>query len=199
MRIFKSSKITSDLIALDDQRRVAFGIMMLERAAAGYFQFQIETGSQGGAQLRAANAEAWSALERGAEQRCRFISVDECAEAAPDSEDYTSPYTSAAIDAVAIACCVLEFLNTSDVSKLVEAAESRRDTVYLFLINEAGIDPAAAGFEEVVERHPLVQAELKALDEDIAFLRALPAEVSINAAVVERVIALYYGVMTLKL
>ena len=86
------SAIKECLQKFDDVRQIAFGVFLLERALPGYFQFQLDAGSFGGAALRAASVQCWAALECGERQGAKFISVDECERSMPDSEDHTSPY-----------------------------------------------------------------------------------------------------------
>jgi uncharacterized protein YjaG (DUF416 family) len=158
------------LKALDATRRLAFGVCLFERAIPAFFQFQVDSGWPGGGVLRAALAQAWTALETGVAPS-PYVSVEMCEAVLPDSEDHTSAFTSAAIDTVSIACCVLTFIETGDVQQLVEAVEARRDTIDLFIQNR-GLHSADQNFEATISAHPLMQAELEFLHEDLAFLKA---------------------------
>jgi uncharacterized protein YjaG (DUF416 family) len=160
----------AELKALDAVRRLAFGVCLIERALPAFFQFQLDTGFPGGGVLRAALAQAWTALETGTASPS-YVTVEMCEAVLPDSEDHTSAFTSAAIDTVSIACCVLTFMETGDVHQLVEAIEARRDTIDLFIQNY-DLDPADPNFEAAITAHPLMQAELKFLHDDLAFLKA---------------------------
>jgi uncharacterized protein YjaG (DUF416 family) len=190
---FDLPAIKASLQNLDEIHQVAFGVLLLERALPDYFQFQIDTGSRGGAALRAASAQCWTVLEEGRRQGARFISVDACERSMPDSEDHASPYTSAAIDAVNIACCLLDYLESGNLSVLMEAAEARWDTYYLFILNGTNID------SEDVLNHPLMQEELRFLHEDIAFLQSSSSSMlPFHIAVLDRVSRLNYRALRLK-
>ncbi|KRE90871.1 hypothetical protein ASG87_01660 [Frateuria sp. Soil773] len=168
---FDLNPLLADLKALDPTRQLAFGVCVLERALPAFFQFQSDTGCLGGGVLRAALAQAWAALEQGAAPPA-FVSVAACETVLPDSEDHASPFASAAIDTVNIACCVLAFLEDQDVQQLVEAVEARRDTLDLFVQRTLDLDPADRNFEATIAAHPLMQKELGFLHDDLAFLQA---------------------------
>jgi uncharacterized protein YjaG (DUF416 family) len=168
---FDLNPLLSDLKALDATRRLAFGVCLFERALPAFFQFQSDTGCPGGGVLRAALAQAWAALELGSTDPS-FVSVSACEAALPDSEDHTSSFTSAAIDTVNIACCVLAFIQDQDVQQLVEAVEARRDTMDLFVQRSLDLDPADPNFEATITANPLMQEELGFLHDDLAFLQS---------------------------
>lgn len=168
---FDLNPLFAELKALDAPRRLAFGVCLFERALPAFFQFQSDTGCPGGGVLRAALAQAWTALETGTTPPS-FVSVDACEAVLPDSEDHTSAFTSAAIDTVSIACCVLTFIEDGDMQHLVEAVEARRDTIDLFVQNHFNLDPADPNFEATITAHPLMQEELDFLHEDVAFLKS---------------------------
>lgn len=191
---FELPSIQSDLEGLDEVRRIAFGTLLLERALPGYFQFQLDTGWEGGALLRAALAQCWAALEAGSRNATKFTSVDACESALPDSEDHTSPYTSAAIDTANIACCLLEYLDSGKLSSLAEAVQARWDTLYLFILNHTDIE------DEEVLHHPLMQEELRYMHDDIAFLRsASGSTLPLHAAVIGRASQLGYQKLRLTM
>ena len=200
MYIFDTSSISSSLLALGENRRMAFGVFLLERAMPEFFQFQVDTGRAGGGKLRAALAQVWCTIEGVAPQHSPFVTASDCDYLAPDSESSTSPYTSAAIDAVNIACSLLSYLEHGDLKFLLEAAESRRDTVDLFIQNNTDIDPIENDFEKKLITHALMQEELRFMHDDLAFLAGVPEQNrAILVAALERVARLGYGKLRLKL
>ncbi|RDS81981.1 DUF416 family protein [Dyella psychrodurans] len=200
MYSFVPSVIHAHLKELDETRRIAFGVFLLERALPSYFQFQADSGGLGGAELRAALAQCWAALEAGSRDGAKFVTVEACEEVLPDSENYTSIYTSAAIDAANIACCLLSYLDSGDLSNLMEAVQARWDTLYLFILNGTGIDPAVDGFQQDILHHHLMQEELRLLHDDIAYLQAISGEGPVVLiAAIERVNQLDYRRLRLKL
>jgi hypothetical protein len=191
---FDTTAIKAELESLDEIRRVAFGTLLLERALPGYLQFQIDSGATGGAVLRAALAQCWATIELHTFETEQFLSLITCEKVLPDSEDYSSSYTSAAIDATNIACCLLEYLESRNIASIVEAVQSRWDTLYLFIINHTSLDP-----EEVLI-HPLMQEELRFVHEDIVFLQGLSQlEKILHVEVLKRIDDLGYRKHRLKL
>lgn len=188
---FDLSVIQAELEGLDEVQRIAFGTLLLERAMPSYFQFQIETGFSGGSLVRAAAAQCWAALEACTRDVPPFVSLQACENALPDSEDYASPYTSAAIDTANIACCMLEYLEGGQLTSLIEAVQARGDTLYLFIVKDLD--------NEKVWAHPMMQEELRFMHDDIAFLRNMPSSTTLHTAVLERVHQLDYQRLRLKL
>jgi uncharacterized protein YjaG (DUF416 family) len=192
--LFELPAIQANLEGLDEVRRIAFGTLLLERALPGYFQFQLDTGSAGGAVLRAALAQCWASLEANTRNGTKYTSVEACERSLPDSEDYSSPYTSAAIDTANIACCVLEYLESGKLNSLMEAVEARWDTFYLFILNGTDIE------DEEVLHHPLMQEELRYMHEDITFLQTTTDPTQpLHLAVLLRVNQLDYRKLRLEL
>lgn len=188
---FDLPTIQAELKGLDEIQRIAFGTLLLERALPSYFQFQIETGFSGGSLLWAASAQCWAALEARTRKVAPFVSVQACESALPDSEDYASPYTSAAIDTANIACCMLEYLEDGQLTSLIEAVQARGDTLYLFIVKDLD--------NEKVWAHPMMQEELRFMHDDIAFLRNMSSSTTLHTAVLERVRQLDYQRLRLKL
>ena len=168
---FDATAFQGNLQCLDDDRRLAFGVCIFERSLPGFFQFQIDTGSTGGGELRSALAQCWSVLETGFDAPA-LVSTATCELVMPNSEEHTSVYTSAAIDSVNIACCLLDFLALRQLDPLIEAVQSRHDTVDLFIQNSMNLATPGPGLEERIASHPLMREELGFLYDDIAFLRA---------------------------
>ncbi|HET7329260.1 DUF416 family protein [Dyella sp.] len=184
---FDITAIKADLESLDEIRRVAFGTLLLERALPNYLKFQIDSGATGGAVLRAALAQCWATIELHTFGTEQFLSLAACEKVLPDSEDYSSPYTSAAIDATNIACCLLEYLEGRNLASIVEAVQSRWDTLYLFIINHTSLGP------EDVLSHPLMQQELRFVHQDIVFLQGLSRlERTLHVEVLKRIDDLGY-------
>ena len=70
--------------------------------------------------MRAALAQCWAALEKRPGGALNSVSVSECERAMPDSEArYASDYTSAAIDAVDIACNLLIYIGSGEIDLIV--------------------------------------------------------------------------------
>ena len=173
---FDRERLAEQLDHLNDVKRLAFGIFLFERALPGFLSFQADSLVTGGGRLRAALARCWHVLETGDDRAEVFVNREACEELLPDSEDYSSLFTSAAIDAVNIGCNLLTYLDESGVAYLVEAAEARRDTADLLIQLTEKLEPNDAELEDKIIRHPLMQEELKAQHDDIELLKVTADE-----------------------
>ena len=170
MHTLEGINIEERLRSMEPAAQLAFGIFLLERAIPWFLRWQAEVNSSGGGDLRAALASCWARLEVSSNRKAAFVSVAECERLLPESEGSVSIYTSAAIDAVDIACNVLQFLDTGDLSLIVSSAASRRDTIDIYIQSSLGMDPSEPSFETDILSHPMMQAELKAMHSELAML-----------------------------
>lgn len=197
--VFNQSLLADQIEELGDAKRLAFGVFLLERALPGFFQFQIDSGYLGGGELRAALAQCWHTLEAGQQYANTFITVEACEKFLPDSEDHSSAYTSAAIDAVDIACDLLSYLQSAEKQLLIDAAVAQYDTVYLFIQNNSYPDSSGDQLADKIVHHPLMQEELRFMYSDIEFLRTIPNEGhAVWLAALEHVTRLDYRKLRLK-
>jgi len=151
--------------------RLAFGTLLLERAVPNFLRFEAETGAPGGAVLRGAQAKLWERLE-GNTVAAAFdsITAKACEFFAPDTEHYKSLYTSSALDAVTIACNVLDYADSGRTELLVDSAGLRRDSVDMFLQLTERAHVSAEELEVRLLSHPLMQEELGSQEADLVFL-----------------------------
>jgi uncharacterized protein YjaG (DUF416 family) len=190
---FDRRELAKAIAVLTRVHKLAFGIFMLERALPDFLRFQQDTSAPGGAVIRAILANCWSHLERP-ESTIRDVTLAECEAAIPDSEKYASPYTSAAIDAGTIACSLQEFLHTGMDDLLLDAAQARIDTVDMFLQQIVNFESGEPGFEEAIRLHPMMQAELRLLSEDLNFLAKIDGRTdTLLRETLNRVFTLGYG------
>lgn len=182
---------------LSRAKALAFGVCLLERAMPAFFQFQRDTGWVGGGVMRAAVAQCWAALEGRSAEAAEFVSVPECESVMPDSEgDFASDYTSAAIDAVDIACNLLVFLGNGEVELIVNSVTSQCDTIELFIQN----DVLNVGERNEHRSTSLLKEEIDSMRSDLEFIRAIAAdERVIFATLLERVLVLEYSRLRLKI
>jgi len=124
--------------------------------------------------LRGVQAKLWGLLE-GNDAAAPFlrVSAKTCEVFAPDTERYDSLYTSSALDAVTIACNVLDYADSHQINLLVDAASMRVDSVDMFLQLSYRMNPSDADFERQLLVHPLMQEELGRQDDDLSFLEKL--------------------------
>jgi uncharacterized protein YjaG (DUF416 family) len=168
---FDPERLTQRLGDLIGPARLAFAALLLDRAIPNFFRFEYETGAPGGAVLRGAQAKVWALVEGSAATSIfKNLNSKACEAYAPDSERFESLYTSSALDAVSIACNVLDYILSEEIELLVDSASARRDSVDMYLQLSESVDSSAPDFEAQVVSHPLMQEELGFQDADLQFL-----------------------------
>jgi uncharacterized protein YjaG (DUF416 family) len=192
---FDPESLSRRLERLSVRAQLAFGILLLERATPNFFRFQAETGAEDGGMIRGAQAKLWSLLERSDGGKLfTGITADACGRCAPDTEQYDSLYTSAALDAVSIACNVLDYAKLEKTELLVEAASLRRDSIDMFLQFVEKIEPNDSDFEARLLTHHLMQEELHFQEADLIFMEKWPfTETEAWSTVLGRSIELGYS------
>lgn len=170
---FEAKQIYERLDEMPRWKVLAFACLLLERAVPDFFRFQAETQAPGGGVLRAALSRAWCVLETGDSSYCVAISASVCDLIAPDTECYSSRYTSAALDATAIASNLLRYIDGGPTSLIVEAASLRRDSIDMQLQFSLQLDVTREDFERLILEHPAMQRELQHQDADLIFLNGL--------------------------
>lgn len=164
------SKLRSALSHLSKSRCAAFAAACSERLFPNYIRFSLEERWGDPEVLRRALDDVWRVARGGNVVRDRLESLfDACVAVTPDTEDFTSPRVSPALDAAgaiqsAVRCCI-----DGEPRAAAVAGALARDTVYMYL------DTSLAGGESPVlniEVHPLFVAELARQEEDLQLLSA---------------------------
>jgi len=182
-------QLSAGVRKLGGAKALAFGICLLERAMPAFFQFQCDTGWVGGGVMRAALARCWAVLEGGPAEVAKFVSIAECERVMPDSEArHASDYTSAAIDAVDIACNLLGFIENGDIELIVDSVTAQTDTIDLFVrLSDGSADS-------------LLEEELDLMRDDLEFINAIEADPTVLfPALLKRASDLEYRTLRLKL
>ena len=96
----------------------------------------------------------------------------QCTEAAPDTEVFSSLYTSSALDAAsatveALGCCA-----DGDPERGVRVATSARDTVDMYIQMRDKLEASGPAMEEAIARDPLMVREVQKQVRDMDQLRA---------------------------
>jgi uncharacterized protein YjaG (DUF416 family) len=170
METFDQGRLERTLQKLAPWKRIAFMAQIGERMLGNYQRFSAETGFGDVSVLRNALDTAWTWIESGwlpgnlAELR------EACEQQAPDTEQFSSPYTSAALDAANVASIILDALDRPDEAQPVDVASLARDTVDLFVQECMNLDLNAPGFEDTILQHSLMQSELRRQREDLEAL-----------------------------
>jgi uncharacterized protein YjaG (DUF416 family) len=192
-------RLSAGIRKLDGIRALAFGICLLERAMPAFFQFQCDTGWARGGVMRAAVAQCWAVLEGHSGETANFVSVSDCERAMPDSEgSYASDYTSAAIDAVDIACNLLVYVGSGEIDLITSSVTARTDTIELFIQDYESARKANGHAEGGDSAHSILAEELDFMRADLEFISAID-EKALFPEVLGRVLGLEYRCLRLKL
>lgn len=194
-------QVSAGIRGLEGVRALAFGICLLERATPAFFQFQRDTGWIGGGIVRAAVAQCWAVLEGESVEEVNFVSIAQCERAIPDSEgDFESNYTSAAIDAVDIACNLLLYVKNGDVDLIVNSVIAQIDTIELFLQNHESLHGPLGMPEDAHHDGGILKEELDFMRKDLEFVKTIDLnEKALFRLVLQRVLALDYRSLRLVL
>jgi hypothetical protein len=160
------------LVRLTTWKQVAFALLCCERMYPNYLVF-VQDSSWGDPNvLRNALDVAWLALGEGQSRQDDQDLVRACEEAAPDTEDFASDHTSAALDAALSTASLVEILEKFDTQKVIEISQQAFDTVYMYVDCSIATD---AG-DQAILMHPLVRTELAMQEESLAYLKAVATE-----------------------
>ena len=150
-------------------QQLAFGAACCERMLPNYETFMREVSWGDVGPLRRAIDAVWDACRgtRPSEVQLRNM-LAQCEQCAPDSEDYTSLYTSPAQDAVFALCSLLDFLLDGDVGHVVNVPRCSIDSVDLVVQEQEHMDPRDPLREQKILEHTLMQQELMRQQRDLA-------------------------------
>jgi hypothetical protein len=170
MEAFDEEALRRCLQRLAVWQRLAFLALIDTRMLSNYERFSTETGFGDVSVLRTAIDAAWTRVESGKLPNDLIALREACDRQAPNTEEFRSPYTSAALDAANAAAITLAALENPDESLVVEVASLSRDSVDIFVQSDINLDPNTSGFEEAILRHHLMQRELRNQREDLEAL-----------------------------
>lgn len=173
-------QLEEELQSLPRECRIAFAASCCERLLPNYQAFSVMEGWGDYALLRGALDEVWSWLAGELPPKSHVRRLARlCEELAPDTEEFTSLFVSAAGDAAAAVSYTLECCLDGDAVHAATvgglAAESVR--TYLLSVNDpsAGSHTPDPSCEEEVERAPLMRAEVQKQRADLDTLKPLRA------------------------
>ena len=135
-------------------------VFCCERMLPNFKRFIIETGFGDAAVLRRALDAIWMWIENGTPPVALKELKAACEQQAPNTENFSSPYTSAALDAANSVAIALDAIEDDDAEHVVEVASLARDTVDLYVQEQLNLDPSEAEFENKILSSPLMQREL---------------------------------------
>lgn len=173
MERFNEETLGRSLQKLAPWKQIAFMVQVGERMLPNYRHFSKETGFGNASILRHALNTVWIWIESGKQPDNLDDLRKACEQQAPDTEQFRSPYTSAALDAANATAAVLDALERPSEARPVDVASLARDTVDLFVQECIELDPNTLEFEEAILRHSLMQRELRRQREDLEALTKL--------------------------
>ena len=158
---YDEQRLQKQLAGLGKSGLVMFALSIAERMLPNYRRFVRESGWGDGSVLRTALDLGWSWLENGIiEIDDAQVLRDACLKQAPNPEDFTSLFVSAALDAANSAVIVVELLSDTNIEKVIEIASYGRDTVDMYVQELEGMPPNAPDLEERIRLHAMMQREL---------------------------------------
>lgn len=176
METFSETKILLATEDMPDWKKLAFMAYCCERMLPNYLSFQIDTGYGDAAPMRSALDTVWRWI--GNEQAVSDLDAlaSACEQQSPDTAEFSSIYTSAALDAATATAATVEALADATAKSVIDVASLARDTIDLFVQETEGLDPNDTGLERKIIEHPLMQSELRTQKESLELLRNLYEE-----------------------
>lgn len=170
METFDEDQLRQSLARLDPWKRVAFMALCCERMVPNYDRFTADSGFGDAQILRHGIDATWSWLESDrAPDDLKSVRA-RIEQQMPNTEDFSSPFTSAALDAANAVASLLDALSEPDGADPVEVASLARDTIDLYVQEIDDLDPNDRELEDAIRRHPLMQAELRRQRDDLTHL-----------------------------
>lgn len=153
---FNAHQLRSSLSELPVRSALAFGLLILERALPGYYKFLSDNDLRDRDRLRELSAGIWRFLEIGHLPDLPSPDWDGVIE----SEDYSSIYTTSAVDAVSISYELRDFVRDNDIDHIVSCASLRVDTVDIYVQNSGTASSVISELNELILNHSIMQMEL---------------------------------------
>lgn len=173
MELFDETSLLLKLEGMPAWKRVAFMAYCCERMLPNYAAFKAQAGYGNNAVLRAALDVIWEWVENEQTDEDMVALARACEQQAPDTSEFSSPYTSAALDAATAIAATAEALSDTTASKVIEVASLARDTIDLFVQEIDDLDPNDPRLEKKIRRSDLMQAELRTQRQSLEKLKGL--------------------------
>lgn len=165
------------LTTISPKKQLAFALLIFERMLPDLIAFSKDTGFDASCYLQARDA-AWKTLQNG--------SIDQtlnqaCIQSAPDTEKFSHPLTSYALDAALAMSDIVEFTFDGRRDRIAYISTLARDSIHLYLSSLEPSHISSADEDGRIAQHPLMEQERRREEEDIKFLSGLPDVFDKNA------------------
>lgn len=171
--MFDIDKLRQRLEALAMKHRSAFGASCCERLLPNYYAFAAMEKWGNPALLRVALDEVWTFLKGGTVSREGIEQlISECSLVLPDTEEFSSAFVSAALDA---GVCIVETLSCcldGNLEHAVTVSSQARDTVHMYIQARDGISYSDPRWEEKIFNDPLMIEEIEKQERDLKDLES---------------------------
>jgi uncharacterized protein len=170
---FNAKRLKERLVQLDKKQQLAFGAVCCERLLPNYVAFQQDSGFGNSASLREALNFVWAFLGGQSPSASEIEEVTiTCESVAPNSEDSSSLYVTAAQDVCFAICSLLDFMREYNPEKIVQVATYATDSVDLYVQETESLAPSDPDIEERILTHRLMQRELRQQNADLEVIES---------------------------
>lgn len=171
---FDAELIRLELSRLPASHRIAFCASCCQRMLPNYEKFHRMEHWGDPASLRRAVEEVWNSLagQPISEDRVELL-AQQCQDAAPDTEVFSSLYASSALDAASAIVETLQCCRDRSPKWGATVATSARDTVDMYIQMRDDLAPSGAEMEATIANDPLMRREIEKQQADLVELRRL--------------------------
>jgi uncharacterized protein len=159
-------------IVTSPKKQLAFALLVFERMLPSLVAFSKDTGFDCSCYLQAREV-SWRALQGG---EVSGDLVQNCLDAAPDTEEFSHKLTSYALNAALAISDIVEFIRAGGTEQVAHVLTLARDSIHLYL---SGLEVSVVSSPKKdawIANHPLMQQEQRREEEEIEFLRSLPED-----------------------
>lgn len=170
MEKFDESSLSRQLDSMPDWKWVAFILLCCERMVPNFERFSGSAGFGDAALLRTCVRVGWQSLVTGRPPSNLSELRQACEGQAPNTENFHSELTSAALDAANAVAILLDALQKPCVSMAVEVASLSRDSVDLYVQETRNLDPNRPTLETDILTDARMETELRRQRNDLKLL-----------------------------
>ncbi len=167
-------KATTELLSFSTGKKVAFLVLLYEKMIPELQSFCVAE-SRDFSIFQKAREEYWRSLMDSSPSISWTQFREDILDATPNSEDFGSQEASFALNAALVAADIAGFLADGQDIHIVEALGYALNSLSAYVIDEMGVISYDRTICDIVNVHPLVQKEVLAEEEDVAFLSTIQA------------------------